>query len=125
MRDIMQKFIIIMAVILIFSAGCTTSPKEGDTVEITQTGFVPKVLKVSVGDTVTFVNRDVKSHWPASADHPTHAGYPEEGGCIGSKFDSCGPLKTGEIFYFKFNQKGTWSYHDHIDSSLTGTVIVE
>ena len=103
-------------------AGCVG---EGKTVEITKSGFSPKVTTVKVGQTVTFVNKDTSPHWPASANHPTHTEYPEEGGCIGSKFDSCGPLKTGEKFSFTFNQKGNWSYHDHVDSSLTGVVVVE
>ncbi|MBI5223493.1 hypothetical protein HY990_03650 [Candidatus Micrarchaeota archaeon] len=119
----MLKPLILLTVILAFLfLGCVSN---GKTIEITKNGFVPKILNITVGDTVTFINKDDRPHWPASANHPTHAQYPEEGGCIGSKFDSCGPLKSGETFSFTFNQPGLWGYHDHTDSSLTGTVIVE
>ena len=95
------------------------------TVEITSSGFSPKILTINAGDTVVFANKDANAHWPASAFHPTHAVYPESGGCIGSKFDSCKGLNEGEMFSFRFDNKGTWRYHDHLDPSLTGTIIVE
>ena len=57
--------------------------------------------------------------------HPTHAIYPESGGCIGSKFDACKGLKEGESWSFTFNEKGTWNYHDHFDVSKFGKIIVE
>ena len=74
---------------------------------------------------VTFINKDSVPHWPASGEHPTHQDYPEEGGCIGSKFDACSGLKTGETYSFTFNEKGTWNYHDHLNSGLGGVIIVE
>jgi plastocyanin len=96
-----------------------------NTVEITSSGFNPSSLTVNTGDTVTFINRDTKSHWPASAVHPTHKGYPETGGCIGSKFDACMGLAQGETFSFTFSQKGTWKYHDHLNPAFTGTIVVQ
>jgi len=94
------------------------------TVEITSSGFSPKTLEINSGDTVTWTNMDSRSHWPASAVHPTHTIYPEKGGCIGSKFDACKGLSNRESYSFTFNEKGTWGYHDHLRASLTGTIIV-
>jgi len=97
----------------------------GNIIEIGSTGFSPNELRVNAGDTVTFVNKDTIEHWPASAVHPTHAVYPEAGGCIGSKFDACKGLKQGESWSFTFTQKGTWGYHDHLNPDLRGKVIVQ
>jgi len=94
------------------------------TVEITSSGFSPKTFEINAGDTVTWTNMDSRSHWPASAVHPTHTVYPEPGGCIGSKFDACKGLSNRESYSFTFNEKGTWGYHDHLRASLTGTIIV-
>ena len=94
-------------------------------VEITSNGFSPKELTIKEGDTVVFMNKDNTKHWPASAVHPTHQVYPEPGGCIGSKFDSCKNLAQGEIFEFEFTHKGVWKYHDHSNPSLQGVIVVE
>jgi len=96
-----------------------------NTVEITSSGFSPKILTINAGDTVVFANKDANVHWPASAFHPTHTVYPESGGCLGSKFDACKGLEQGESFSFEFNQKGSWKYHDHLNPSLSGTIVVE
>ncbi len=94
-------------------------------VGITSSGFNPSSLTIKAGDTVVFQNNDSQLHWPASAVHPTHAAYPETGGCLGSKFDACTGLAQSETFSFTFNQKGTWNYHDHLNPSLQGIVTVE
>lgn len=95
------------------------------TLMITATGFNPQTLTIKAGETVLFLNQDTAQHWPASAVHPTHAVYPEPGGCIGSKFDTCKGLAQGESFTFVFNEKGSWKYHDHLNPSLWGTIVVE
>ncbi|MBI3037354.1 cupredoxin domain-containing protein [Candidatus Woesearchaeota archaeon] len=97
---------------------------SANTIEITASGFSPNTLTAKSGDTVMFVNKDTAQHWPASAVHPTHVVYPEPGGCIGSKFDACKGLAQGESFTFVFNEKGSWKYHDHLNPSLWGTIVV-
>ena len=99
--------------------------KTENLVEITAAGFNPNTLTINEGDTVVFINKEAKSHWPASAVHPTHNVYPESGGCIGSKFDSCRGLRQGETFTFRFDSKGSWRYHDHLNPGLTGTIEVQ
>lgn len=101
-----------------------TAPQP-NTVEITSTGFNPSTLTINQGETVTFVNKDASAHWPASNPHPIHIGYPETGGCIGSKFDACHGLVQDEAFTFIFNEKGTWGYHDHMHTSLMGNIVVQ
>jgi len=93
-------------------------------ISITDDGFVSEEIKVEKGTTIVFRNDGQKQHWPASNFHPTHTLYPEEGGCIGSKFDACRGLKTGEEYSFKFDVLGTWSVHDHIFPGLTMKIVV-
>lgn len=93
-------------------------------IEIKADGFYPSTLTIEQGETVQFINKDTKPHWPASAVHPTHTEYPETGGCIGSKFDACAELKRNETFNFTFNKIGEWKYHDHLNPGVTGTVVV-
>ncbi len=90
--------------------------KADVTIELTKDGFVPNKVTINKGQTVAFVNRDSKLRWPASGNHPTHTTYPETGGCLGSKFDACHGLQTGESFLFTFNEVGTWPVHDHLNS---------
>lgn len=108
----------------------TTTPKTL-TINMTESGFTPGEITIKAGDTVIFRNQGNRLHWPASAIHPTHELYP--GSSISkcgtseadSIFDACRGLQLGQSFSFTFNIKGTWLYHDHLNSSLKGTIIVQ
>lgn len=95
------------------------------TVEMSDIGFAPSALALSAGTTVTFKNVGTRPMWPASAMHPTHGVYPTKGGCLGSTFDACRGLKPGETWSFKFDEKGTWGYHDHLNPSTRGEISIE
>ncbi len=109
------------------SAQPGTAPvvKARHTVEITAAGFSPDTLTIKKGETAAFLNKDAVAHWPASAFHPSHRAYPDQGGCLGSTFDACKGLVQGEEFLFTFNHAGSWKYHDHMNPSLSGTIVVE
>ena len=95
-------------------------------VEIFDTEYRPKSLTIRKGETVTWTNKGTRANWPASDNHPTHGVYPSATkGCIGSAFDACMGLKTGESFTFQFDRTGVWEYHDHLAPGLVGTVNVE
>ena len=97
------------------------------TVTYTDAGFSPSSVTVKKGQAVRFVNNSSSQEvWPASAVHPTHSVYPVKTAldCLGSSFDACKGLKTGESWSFTFNSVGEWRYHDHLHASKTGTVIV-
>ncbi|MCH8748308.1 cupredoxin domain-containing protein [Patescibacteria group bacterium] len=97
----------------------TTSPAT-EIVEVTismdDTGFTPATVTVAPGSTVNFVNNGQASHWPASVVHPTHQ--------VLAGFDAFKPLATGETYSYTFAQAGTWAFHDHLNPSLIGSVIV-
>lgn len=94
-------------------------------VSFSDSGFSPKELKIKAGDVVSFENKSSVPFWPASAMHPTHAVYPTKGGCIGSTFDACNPISPGQSWAFKFEEKGNWKYHDHLNASSFGSIAVE
>ena len=78
--------------------------------------FSPSAVKVSKGGKVTWVNKSSVAVWPASAVHPTHTLYPG--------FDALRGLKTGETYSFIFEKVGSWKYHNHLNSGVTGVVEV-
>ncbi|MBS3079925.1 hypothetical protein J4221_00475 [Candidatus Pacearchaeota archaeon] len=99
------------------------------TIEINN-GFSPGRLEINKGDTVTFVNNGDENSWPASAVHPSHKVYPGSDiakcGTAAIIFDACDPgLSKGESFSFTFNEVGEWKYHDHLNPSLNGVIVVK
>ncbi len=94
-------------------------------VTYTDAGYSPNPFKIEVGETVTFKNNSSQSMWTASGIHPTHALYPTTGGCLGSTFDACKGIQPGDSWSFKFDIAGSWKYHNHLNPSNTGTIIVE
>ena len=93
-------------------------------VKITDKGFTPRSIEIRKGETVIWINTGSRIHWPASFIHPTHRLYPQGGGCIGSAFDACRVLASGQSYEFKFEHVGTWEYHDHLNPGLIGVVVV-
>jgi len=86
-------------------------------VTYTNEGFSPSTIQVKKRSEVVFVNNSTKAFWPASAPHPVHTDYPE--------FDAKASLGPGKSFSFVFEKVGSWGYHNHLDSSKTGTVNVK
>lgn len=140
-----KKYIAAAAIIILVIAGAwylTRPPKiqevtnptqteeenkqfEKNTVYHTNDGFAPNPLNIKVGETVLFRNDGSRPTWIASAMHPTHTVYPTTGGCIGSTFDSCVGIEPGKSWSFKFDFVGSWKYHDHLNPTSFGTIIVE
>lgn len=79
--------------------------------------FQPSSLTVKVGDIVIFRNKSTKAFWPASNPHPAHTDYPE--------FDAKKAVAAGQTFEFKFTKEGTWKFHDHLNPTATGVVVVQ
>ena len=108
-----------------------TPTVSGATVIYSDSGYSPSNIRVNKGDTVVFRNTGTKMMWTASAVHPTHKTYP--GSNIAfcgtpqstGAFDACKGYGLGESWEFKFNEQGTWKYHNHMQANHTGTIIVE
>lgn len=102
-----------------------TPMSQTNTVTYSNSGYSPSTITVQQGQTVTWKNESSFPMWTASGIHPTHSIYPTIGGCIGSTFDACQGIASGETWSFRFDHVGTWRYHNHSNSSHTGIIIVE
>jgi plastocyanin len=106
-------------------ASQTVLPLAGQTVTYTASGFSPNTLIIKKGSVVTFKNASADSIRVASDPHPIHDAYPTRGGCISSTFDSCDNIPPGQSWSFQFDIVGTWGYHNHLNSTDTGTIVVQ
>lgn len=93
----------------------SAQPKTYD-ISMTDAAYAPNPLTIKKGDTVKFTNNGTKTNWPASAPHPTHTDYPE--------FDPKAGVAVGQSWSFTFTKTGTWRFHDHLNPTHFGSVIV-
>ena len=113
------------------SAPGASIPQSSVTITYTNSGYSPKQTAVSLGGTVTFKNESSRTMWPATAIHPTHTIYPESGilKCGTPEepriFDACEGIRQGGSWSFTFQELGSWGYHDHLNISRTGKIIVK
>lgn len=105
--------------------------QQSNTVTYTNAGYSPAKLTIKKGQTVTWKNESSFLMWTASAVHPTNKVYPgtdismcgERGEA--AMFDACKGISSGQEWSFKFNNAGTWKYHNHMKAAHSGTIIVE
>src|SRR6185436_6078649 len=98
-------------------------------VTYTASGFSPATVTVKKGGTVTFTQQGGSSMWVATGPHPAHTGYDSTSrtahctsSYTGAKpFDQCA---SGASYSFTFDKVGTWPYHDHMDATNFGKVVV-
>lgn len=95
---------------------CKNSVQE-EFITIQNMKFSPSFLSIKRCTKVTFINNDTIPHWPASDIHPTHGIYPE--------FDPKKPIQPGKKWYFVFEKKGTWNFHDHLHPTTYGMIEVQ
>lgn len=125
-----------LAALLAGCGGSSTSPSGGVTVivkdggtgtsvatlTITSAGINPKSVTLAVGQAVTIVNNDSRSHEIASDPHPQHGSCPSIEAGIGT-------LAPGQTrVTHAFANAGTCGFHDHLDDSnqnLRGTIVVQ
>jgi plastocyanin len=86
-------------------------------VTITKTGFNPATISVQSGQAVVWTNNDSVSHAIAS-DNPS----PATGQAAVPNSSAISPTDS---YSYVFNQAGSYSYRDSINSSLEGTVVVK
>ena len=98
--------------------GSSISSQENVAMVVTYTdnGFVPRSVEIQVGETVRFINESNRPMWVASDIHPAHNILPT--------FDQFGVSGFGESYEYTFDEAGEWKYHDHVNASEVGTIIV-
>ncbi|HTH03665.1 MAG TPA: hypothetical protein VL882_25490 [Vicinamibacterales bacterium] len=94
----------------------------GATITIGANGSVsPSQVNVPVGQSVTFVNNDSRSHDMESDPHPAHTACPS--------IANVGLLQPGQSkTTFGFANAGTCGYHDHnadTNTGLMGRIVVQ
>ncbi len=87
------------------------------TVRYIDGGFMPSQVTVKSGGTVEWINEGNMLMWVASTPHPTHTDLPG--------FDQRIAVGQGQTYAFTFTKAGTWKYHNHINPTHKGIVVVE
>jgi plastocyanin len=99
-----------------------TGGANGATITLTANGVSTASVTIAVGQTVTFINNDNKSHEMASNPHPQHGSCP-------SMENGLGIIAAGQTkVTHNFGNAGTCGYHDHQDDTNTkfqGAIIVQ
>lgn len=101
-------------------------------ITLTDNGFSPSSVSVARGETVRFINDSSRGMWVASNEHPTHTEYDgtstrehcANGANTGTSFDQCASVSKGDFWDYTFLKSGTFSFHNHVGASTTGTVVV-
>ncbi len=116
-RPVFKAITLVVSAILGIMAAVVVNPPEADqnsasaaTLNVFIQGFAfdKETQKVSVGDTVQWVNRDAVGHTTTSNS---------------ALWDS-GSLSQGQSFSFTFTTPGSFSYFCAIHPSMTGTIVV-
>ena len=99
-----------------------TGGPNGATITLTSAGVSAATVTIAVGQTVTFINNDSKSHEMASNPHPQHGSCP-------SVESGHGVIAAGQTkVTHNFGNAGTCGYHDHQDDTNTrfqGSIVVQ
>ncbi len=96
--------------------GITANSQSAANVSVTSSGFSPSTIQVKVNQAVVWTNNDSVAHYVIANDP-----NPKD---QQSKLNSVNAIAPGKDFNFVFNSAGTYSYHDSVNSNLTGEVVV-
>jgi plastocyanin len=99
--------IIVQVIGVITFSGCTEIPGSNNTIIIQNSTFNPNQMNVTIGTAVYWVNRDSVNHTVVS-----------DSGVFESKI-----LEPGNSFHYNFDKEGEYTYHDGLNSSITGKII--
>ncbi|MEK7160255.1 MAG: cupredoxin domain-containing protein [Patescibacteria group bacterium] len=91
-------------------------PAQGTDVTVTSSGFEPQTVTIKTGQRVVWTNKSGGAVSVNSASHPTHLKWP---------FLNLGNFDDGGSVSVVFEKTGKYTYHNHLNASQTGTVIVE
>ena len=103
----MRRLLLLLGVVTCL-AGAGSAGAATTTVSITKTGFSPRIATVSVGDTVTWTNKDTASHQVVA-----------DSGAFASPV-----LKAGQSWSYTFTKADGYPYRDKLNEALRGSVNV-
>lgn len=90
-------------------------PQQLD-VTVTSSGYEPGTITVAPGTQIVWTNKSGVDVTVSSDEHPTHLLWP---------FLNLGRFADGSSVSVIFEKTGKYTYHNHLNSSQKGTVIVE
>ncbi len=93
-----------------------TQPAQEQTVTITADGFNPATITIKAGTKVTWINKSGAIVSINSNPHPIHTDYSPL---------NLGTVQDGASVSLTFDKPGTYKYHNHLNPSQTGTVVVQ
>lgn len=94
-----------------------TVPKETiKNVTLTSSGFDPKTVTVKAGTRVIWLNKSGEGATVNSDPHPIHQAYQPL---------NLGEFPDGSSVQLVFDKPGKYGYHNHLNPSQNGTVVVE
>lgn len=95
----------------------STTPVTETTQEIivTDQGFNPKTVSVKKGTRIIWINNSKNKVTVNSDDHPTHTKSPVL---------NLGEFDPSTNLQLILDKPGTYTYHNHLEPSMTGTIIV-
>lgn len=95
----------------------TTTPTGSEAViTYSDSGYAPSSVTVKAGDKVIIKNTSSRSMQFDSDPHPAHTTNPEL---------NVGAVSPGQEMSFVVDTKGTFGYHNHLNASQKGTIIVQ
>lgn len=96
--------------------GSPATVRAEETITLTSNGYSPASLTVKVSTKVIFVNKSGKTATIDSDPHPVHTSFPAL---------NLGAFKDGETLIFTFDKAGTYGYHNHLNATQKGTIVVQ
>lgn len=79
--------------------------------------FSPTTVTIEQGDTVLFINNTNEPMWIASDPHPADNALPN--------FNQRTSVGKGGTYMYTFTQIGKWDYHNHLNYTRGGRIIVK
>ncbi|MFH0864415.1 MAG: cupredoxin domain-containing protein [Candidatus Gottesmanbacteria bacterium] len=99
-----------------FGSSLTSNNASQVIVKATADGFSPGTVNIKSGSKVTWSNTSGQAISINSNNHPTHLLYPPL---------NLGIVEDGNSVTLIFDKPGTYGYHNHLQPSQTGEIIVK
>ena len=94
----------------------TQTPQSASAITYANSSFTPSSLTVKSGDSVSIKNNSDDAIQVQSNPHPVHTDNDEL---------NVGVIQAGKTATFTLTKTGTFGYHNHLNSSETGTITVQ
>ncbi len=98
------------------TAESSSAPAAANMITYSDTGFSPNPINVKAGEAVTLKNVSNNVVQVNSAPHPAHNLYP---------ILNIGAINPGESKSITFASAGTYKYHNHLNASQNGQIVVQ